>query len=251
MKKILLSALIISSAFSGNFGVDIALIGQLPKGEFKDEGVPKGFGLDINGLWYPSKQFGLGLNVGISQYGNSERQIPFSYYTDLVTITEKTTNDLAYGHLLLKLIPFQGKVRPYFEGLLGMKNLSTTTKLTNENCEDHSGTDYNDCEIASSTNASDNAFSYGGGGGLEIILTSFGGDENSNIEENWDLGIDGVLSLYLNARYMIGAEAEYLKEGAISFSNPEDGPVSTSFDYSKSKTDVLQISIGLNFNFCL
>jgi len=118
MKKILLSALIISSAFSENFGVDIALIGQLPKGEFKDEGVPTGFGLGINGLWYPSKQFGLGLNVGISQYGNSERQIPFSYYTDLITITEKTTNDLAYGHLLLKIIPFQGNVRPYFEGLL-------------------------------------------------------------------------------------------------------------------------------------
>ena len=238
MKKILLSALIISSAFSGNFGVDIALIGQLPKGEFKDEGVPKGFGLDINGLWYPSKQFGLGLNVGISQYGNSERQIPFSYYTDLVTITEKTTNDLAYGHLLLKLIPFQGNVRPYFEGLLGMKNLFTSTKVISENCPEE---DEDTCEIASSTNYSDNAFSYGGGGGLEITLTSFGGDEDS--------GIKGVLSFFINARYMIGAEAEYLKEGAITFSDPQDGPVQTTFDPSTSKTDVLQISLGLNFNF--
>ena len=241
MKKILLSALIISSAFSGNFGVDIALIGQLPKGEFKDEGVPTGFGLGINGLWYPSKQFGLGLNVGISQYGNSERQIPFSYYTDLITITEKTTNDLAYGHLLLKIIPFQGNVRPYFEGLWGMKNLSTTTELTNNNCYDDNETSYDDCEIASSTNYSDNSFSYGGGGGLEISLTSFGGDEDS--------GIEGVLSFFINARYMIGAEAEYLKEGAITFSDPQDGPVQTTFDPSTSKTDVLQISLGLNFNF--
>ena len=238
MKKILLSALIISSAFSGNFGIDIALIGQLPKGEFKDEGVPTGFGLDINGLWYPSKQFGLGLNVGISQYGNSERQIPFSYYTDLVTITEKTTNDLAYSHLLLKLIPFQGNVRPYFEGLLGMKNLFTSTKVISENCPEE---DEDTCEIASSTNYSDNAFSYGGGGGLEITLTSFGGDEDS--------GIKGVLSFFINARYMIGAEAEYLKEGAITFSDPQDGPVQTTFDPSTSKTDVLQINLGLNFNF--
>ena len=230
--------MIISSAFSGNFGIDIALIGQLPKGEFKDEGVPTGFGLDINGLWYPSKQFGLGLNVGISQYGNSERQIPFSYYTDLVTITEKTTNDLAYGHLLLKLIPFQGNVRPYFEGFLGMKNLFTSTKVISENCPEE---DEDTCEIASSTNYSDNAFSYGGGGGLEITLTSFGGDEDS--------GIKGVLSFFINARYMIGAEAEYLKEGAITFSDPQDGPVQTTFDPSTSKTDVLQISLGLNFNF--
>ena len=230
--------MIISSAFSGNFGIDIALIGQLPKGEFKDEGVPTGFGLDINGLWYPSKQFGLGLNVGISQYGNSERQIPFSYYTDLITITEKTTNDLAYVHLLVRIVPFHGKVRPYFEGLLGMKNLSTTTKVISENCPEE---DEDTCEIASSTNYSDNAFSYGGGGGLEITLTSFGGDEDS--------GIKGVLSFFINARYMIGAEAEYLKEGAITFSDPQDGPVQTTFDPSTSKTDVLQISLGLNFNF--
>ena len=236
MKKILLSALIISSAFSGNFGVDIALIGQLPKGEFKDEGVPTGFGLDINGLWYPSKQFGLGLNVGISQYGNSERQIPFSYYTDLVTITEKTTNDLAYVHLLARIVPLQGKVRPYFEGLLGMKNLSTTTKVISENCPEE---DEDTCEIASSTNYSDNAFSYGGGGGLDIMITSIG-DEESDVQ--------GILSFFINARYVMGTEAEYLKEGAITFSDPEEGPVQTTFHPSKSKTDALQINIGLHFD---
>jgi len=240
MKKILF-VLIISGAYSGGFGGSIAFIGQLPQGEFKDEGVPTGFGLDINGLWYPSKQLGLGLNLGISQYGNSERQIPFNYFTDLITITEKTTNDIAYGHLLLKIVPFHGNVRPYFEGLLGIKNLSTTTKLLNENCTDDPDTDHDDCEIASSTNYSDNAFSYGGGGGLEVTLTSFEGDEDSNI--------DGVLSFYINVRYMVGDEAEYLKEGAITFSNPSDGPVQTTFSPSTSKTDVLQISLGLNFNF--
>ena len=123
-----------------------------------------------------------------------------------------------------------------------MENLSTTTELTNNNCYDDNETSYDDCEITSSTNYSDNAFSYGGGGGLEISLTSFGGDEDS--------GIEGVLSFFfINARYMIGAEAEYLKEGAITFSDPQDGPVQTTFDPSTSKTDVLQISLGLNFNF--
>ena len=124
-----------------------------------------------------------------------------------------------------------------------MENLSTTTELTNNNCYDDNETSYDDCEIASSTNYSDNSFSYGGGGGLEISLTSFGGDEDS--------GIEGVLSFFINARYMIGAEAEYLKEGAITFSDPQDGPVQTTFDPSTSKTDVLQISLGLNFNFLL
>ncbi|SVB89983.1 uncharacterized protein METZ01_LOCUS242837, partial [marine metagenome] len=223
MKKILF-VLIISGAYSGGFGGSIAFIGQLPQGEFKDEGVPTGFGLDINGLWYPSGQVGLGLNLGISQYGNSERNIPFNYYTDLVTITEKTTNDLAYGHLLLKLIPFQGKVKPYFEGLLGMKNLSTTTKVISEDCPEEEG-----CEIASSTNYSDNAFSYGGGCGLEITITSIGGEEGLNIEGDAGSTIEGILSFYINARYMLGSEAEYLKEGSITYSEP---PVKTYFDPS-------------------
>ena len=47
----------------------------------------------------------------------------------------------------------------------------------------------------------------------------------------------------------MGNEATYLKEGSITFSNPEDGPVQTTFNPSKSKTDVLQISIGLHFDF--
>ena len=247
MKKILITLIIISCAFSGNFDGAIAFIGQFPQGEFKNEGVPTGFGLDINGLWHPSEQVGLGLNLGISQYGNSERKIPFSGYTDLITITEKTTNDLAYGHLLLKLIPFRGHVRPYFEGLLGIKNLSTTTKIYTENCTDDLDTEYDECEIASSTNASDNAFSYGGGVGLEKTLTSIGGNEDSDFEENEDSVIEGVLSFYINARYMIGGEAKYLKEGDIVYS--DTFPVETSFNPSTSKTDALQISLGLNFSF--
>ena len=60
-------------------------------------------------------------------------------------------------------------------------------------------------------------------------------------EINWikdeDSGIEGVLSFFINARYMIGAEAEYLKEGAITFSDPQDGPVQT-------KTDLQNICFG-------
>ena len=245
MKKILLSALIISSAFSGNFGVDIALIGQLPKGEFKDEGVPTGFGLDINGLWYPSNILGLGINLGGTRYGSSERPEPWSKTIPDVTVTVKTTNDLVYGHLLARVVPLQGKSRLYFEGLLGIKNLFTSTKVISEDCPGDDDT----CELASSRNYTDNAFSYGGGGGLEIILTSFGGDEDSDIKGGEGSDIEGVLSFFINARYMIGAEAEYLKEGAITFSDPQYGPVQTTFDPSTSKTDVLQISLGLNFNF--
>ena len=140
---------------------------------------------------------------------------------------------------LFRIIPFTGNVKPYIETLIGLKNLSTTTELLNENCVDNSETEYDDCEIASSKNASDNAFSYGAGGGLNVKITSIGGEEESDI--------NGVLSFFLNVRYMMGAEAEYLKEGSITFSDPSDGPVQTTFSPSKSKTDVMQISLGLHF----
>ena len=47
MKKILITLIIISYAFSGNFDMAIAFIGQFPQGEFKNEGVPTGFGFDM------------------------------------------------------------------------------------------------------------------------------------------------------------------------------------------------------------
>ena len=241
MKLILSSFFIMTNLLASDFGIEIGLIGQLPQKEFKNEGVPNGIGFDLSGFWKPNPNFGLGLNLGGTQYGSSKRQIPFSYFSSAVTITEKTTNDIFYGHLLFRINLFTGNVKPYFETLIGLKNLSTTTELLNENCVDNSETDYDDCEIASSKNASDNTFSYGYGGGLNVIITSIGGEEESDV--------NGILSFFVNVRYMMGAEAEYLKEGSITFSDASDpGPVQTTFSPSKSKTDVMQISLGLNFD---
>ena len=229
-----------SSAFSQNFGYNIALIGQFPQGEFKDEGVGTGLGLDLNIARYPLDKISWGLNFGGSRYGSSKRKIPFNIFSDLIFFTEKTTNDIMHGHLFLRLIPFHGNIRPYFEGLIGMKNLRTSTKLFNDNCVDNSDTVHNDCKIASSTHASDNSLSYGVGGGLELILT--------HIENKHHTFKKGVLSFFVSARYLLGNKTKYLKEGAIEFTNPEDGPVQTTFNWSASKTDLLQINIGLQYD---
>ena len=101
---------------------------------------------------------------------------------------------------------------------------------------DNSDTNHNDCEIASSTNASDFVFSYGFGGGLDILLSQ-------NFNES------GNLYFFINGRYLYGGEAKYLKQGDIEFSDPENGPVTTNFNWSESATDLLQISFGLMLNF--
>ena len=179
-RKIQLIVLILlSNLFGFNMEGSIGLMGQLPKGELKTQGVPTGFGLDFNGILYPVDQLGFGINIGYGQYGSSSRQIPFNYFSDLITIEEKTTNSIGHGHLFFKLTPFNQKwnVQPYMEGLFGFKYLSTKTALYNNNCYDDPDTSHDDCEIASSTNASDFAFSYGWGGGIDVLLTKI--DEKS------------------------------------------------------------------------
>ena len=116
-----------SSAFPQNFGYNLAVIGQFPQGEFKDEGVGTGLGLDFNIAWYPLDKIALGINFGGSQYGFSQREIPFNQWTN-VGLIEETKNNMAYGNLLLKIIPFKGPVRIFGEGLIGIKNLNTMIK---------------------------------------------------------------------------------------------------------------------------
>ena len=227
----------ISTLLAQNKAGSFSLISQLPQGEVKNQEVPAGFGFDINAIYYPVKELGFGLNAGYSMYGYSERQIPFNYYTDLVYVTEKTTNSIAYGHMFFRVVPFQSNIKPYIEGILGFKNLFTNTEVVNENCNND---DNDNCQIADKTNATDYAFSYGYGGGLEIKLT--------NLRDENDIP-SGEVSFFMNVRYLMGAKAKYLKKGSISFSDPQDGPVATSFDWNESKTDILQIAIGVSLSF--
>ncbi|MAV59318.1 MAG: hypothetical protein CMG07_05140 [Candidatus Marinimicrobia bacterium] len=255
MKK-LFFLYICSFLYSNGLGINLSLIGHLPRGEFKEElkndqgNIANGYGFDINAMYYVNDNFAIGINGGNSIYGNNRRSIPFNYFTDLITITEETKNAISYGHLFFKVLPFQSRVKPYFEGLIGMKNLNTNTRLFNENCTDDPETDHDDCEIAESTNSSDNAFSYGLGLGFEVVLIE---SSSSNLLDSIDKISDeefaGELSFLFSFRYLYGDEAQYLKEGSIEFSNPEDGPVQTSFNYSNSKTDLIQINIGLKVKF--
>ena len=227
-----------STAIEGNIG----LMGLWPKNEFKNQGVPVGLGLDFNGLIYPVQELGFGINLGMSQYGHSKRSVPF-YFSDLVVMTEETKNNILSGHLFFKLTPFNTKwnVQPYIEGLIGFKNLNTETILYNENEIDDPNTLTDEREIAASTNANDTAFSYGYGVGIDVLLTkSFNKNTNQKTSS---------LFFFLNGRYLFGGEAQYLKAGDIEFSDPAEGPVTTTFNWNQSTTDLLNISLGLSLRF--
>ena len=104
MKKIII-LFFISAIYSQGVGLNISLIGHLPRGEFKEElkndqgNAANGWGFDINGMYYVNNNFAIGINGGNSIYGNNRRSIPFNYFTDLISITEETKNAISYGHL--------------------------------------------------------------------------------------------------------------------------------------------------------
>ena len=239
MKKILLLSLI-SISFPQYWGGNISIGAAFPQGEFEDQEVPASIAFDMNALYYINDYAAIGLNLGGSQYGFSEREIPFNQWVALGLI-EETRNSMGYGNLLLKIAPFKGPVKIYGEGLIGLKNLSTTTKLFSQsnNC-DNPETDVNECELASDTNASNTAFGYGIGGGVEVVLTQMKDEEENSM---------GTLSLVVSAKHLWGGDVQYLKEGAITVTPDPDGvdfPI-VDYNWSQSRTDVMHYNIGLHF----
>ena len=239
MKKIIV-LLLLSISFSQYFGGNISIGGAFPQGEFKDQEIPVSLAFDMNALYYINDYAAIGLNLGGSQYGFAEREIPFNQWV-AVGLIEETRNNVGYGNLLLKIIPFKGPIKIYGEGLIGLKNLNTTTKLFSQsnNC-DNPETDINECEIASDTNASDTAFGYGVGGGIEVVLSNMKDEEGNSM---------GTLSLLLSAKHLWGGDVQYLKEGAITVTpdpNGIDFPT-IDYDWSQSRTDVMHYNIGLHF----
>src|SRR5262249_36190789 len=105
---------------------------------------------------------------------------------------------------------------PYFDGLIGLKRLYTTTEISDPSGE----------TIVNRTDLSDTALSYGFGGGLQIPLPK------------------SRFLLDMNLRYLRGARAVYLKEGSIREVNGQ-----VVCDVLSSRTDVLAVQIGVVFRF--
>ena len=240
----LIAVLFITSLHAQGFGFDIGIGGHFPQGEFKDQEVPQSFALDLNGYYYFNGHAAIGLNLGGSQYGFSERDIPFNQWTS-VGLIEQTRNNTFHGNLLLRIIPFKGPVQIYGEALGGFRNLYTETKLfsNSNNCDDPD-TDIDECEIASETNATDTAFGYGLGGGIEVGIASFVDEETQSSSK---------ITLFIEGSYLWGGEIQYLKEGGITVTPDPNGVAfpNVTYDWNESRTDIFQVMVGIGIKFGL
>lgn len=203
----------------------------LPQGPFKDNVENAGVGLTANIGYAPREvPFMVGLEFGFMNYGTDRRREPFSTTIPDVTVDVESSNNFALGHLLLRLQPNTGSIRPYLEGAAGFHYLFTSTSIKNIGGEGE--------EIASSTNLDDITFSLGGGGG--VLIRVWQKDQDDDDEEN---PLSAAM-IDLRLRYLSGGEAEYLKEGSI---RRENGRV--VYDVKRSKTDLLSVQIGVSVTF--
>ena len=205
-----------------NFQVGGYFTPVFPRGEFKENVSNNGYG----GGGFFLVRLGdsplmAGGDFGIVVYGSETHEEPISTTIPSVIVNVRTSNNIFLGHALLRMQPRSGPILPYLDGLIGMKHLFTMTTISD---------DFSVDPIASTTNLSDTAFSYGVGAGVQVPLFS--------PKSGGGIMLDG------SVRYLRGGRADYLRKGSIHEVNGQ-----AFFDVFSSRTDVIAVQIGVTFRF--
>ncbi|MEW6366343.1 MAG: outer membrane beta-barrel protein [Acidobacteriota bacterium] len=210
------------------FEMGAGFVAGVPAGEFGDSLDATGYGFSIRfGYLVGDGPIRVGGDFGFLRYGSEKHsEILLSDIPD-VRVDVETTNNILLGHFFLRAQPRSGAVRPYAEALIGVSYLFTDTSIQNERTGE---------EFASSINLDDSVFSYGFGGGVELVL--WDGMKRAGTPIPIQLLLDGRL------RYLRGSNARYLKEGSISRENDQ-----VTYEILESRTDLLlpEISLALRF----
>lgn len=208
--------------------------GGFPKGTFRDNISHAIGGLNLEFTYSPRKMpLAVGISFGFFEYG-SETFSEFLQATNAdFEIDVRISNIIVLGHLLFRLQPERGRIRPYVDALIGINHLTTSTKIV----EPYSGSD--NYEI-SRNNLNDTVLSYGGDLGIMIVVVEkpLKLRKQSAKKRKWGILID------LRVRYLKGNEARYLIKGSISRVDDE-----LVYDIKRSTTDLLTAQLGITFNF--
>ena len=215
----------------------LSLLIAKPQGDFSKHVSNNGYGLDIDGGYRLGRSpFAIGLSLAFATYGRLERKIPFSYFSDSVKLTETTESKIMMLDPYVKAsLYITRNLSLYIKGFGGYQFLNTSTTLKNDDQVKGGGDNTDEPYIAKSDVFKDGAFNYGYGIGIRVPIPFVNGKGKKPV-------------INIECKWSTGGEAEYLnagKDGSIKFSNPADGPVTTSYFPEKSKTDLLAISIGV------
>jgi len=213
---------------SGQAGLRI--VGGVPQGGLRGN-ISTGGGLQgfIGGWTGPDSPLLVGLDIGALSYGTSTEKVPFSSTVGpRVPVEVSTSNNVLETHLSARLQRRTGRFRPYVEGLAGVKYLFTRTTVGDEEFDDDVGD-----EVAGTTNYDD--FALSGGAGIDIQV--YRQDSTARTVRRIDL--------HLGVQYLMGSEAEYLAEGALTDTNDNGQLAEEELDIRRSRTTFLQPQFGV------
>lgn len=195
--------------------LSVGILSAVPTGDF-GANVDSAGGLSLHlGAGIGESPVTIGGEITYLFYGNESRKVPFSEAVPDALLTVNTDNEIALIHAVARAQPTAGRVRPYADVLFGFEYIYTHTSVEANGPEVSS--------IADTTNLSDFALNFGVGGGAMIQFSS-----------------RHSFRLDLAARYLLGGEADYLRQGAIRRENGQ-----AILDVSRSRTNMAGVYIGL------
>ncbi|MBD3412803.1 MAG: hypothetical protein GF421_00020 [Candidatus Aminicenantes bacterium] len=225
----LLSVPTLASNQQGKFQVGISFEPLIPQGEFGDVLDHMGWGGSLDVFYrIPKSDLMIGTVFAYHVYGWDTRWEPLSMYIPDVWVKVRTSNALIRGHLVLRIQPSFGYMRPYVEGLVGLQHLTTDTRVYDDY-------DYENNLIASTNQLRSTVLSYGLGGGLVMNLSRL---PYKHRRRRFSIMLD------IGIRYLQGGSAEYLIPGDIEVIGD-----TVHYFINRSQTDILTPKIGVTFMF--
>ena len=206
-----------SFQMNGNFQVGI------PLNDFRDNLDEIGFGGGLQFLMHlGDSPLAMGADLSILAYATEHARFSARVGGFTRNYELRTTSHIFLGHAMARFQPrLNGPIHPYIDGMLGFKNLFTSTSLTDRSLGE---------TLESDTDQSDWALSYGGAFGIQI---SFGAEKN--------------VVLDLRCAYLPGQNATYLVRREEPFGGFEyDDPIE-AFEERTSLTNLLLPQIGVTF----
>jgi len=222
MKTFIQSLIITTSILISSFAqpsASFSFTTAIPMGDFSSYSNNVGFGGNLEFFFFsPSERtpYGLGINFSYASYGIHFFVDPES---DELSLSSNRANNFASVHMLFQIAPHTGTVRPYIETLFGGSYIFSFTEV---------GYDY----YTASLWIDDWAWSYGGGVGLKFFATGN------------PLFDSGSTYIDIKVRYLLSTEITYLDRNSVEYYGDE-----VYYSLSKSKADMLTVSIGFFFFF--
>ena len=219
----------------GEVRAEVSFAMGIPQGTFDARLEREAFGLLVfAGGRVPRSPLVLGSEIGFMNYGTGSRlRIHRTVFDDgidpdlalpLEALNVAVTNTMWMGHLVVRLQPATGVIQPYLDGIAGLRYFVTRIGVESDVVVFRRG-------LSQDSRITDLAFSYGAGGGFEVLLYEQTSDWNDRT---------ATVSLHGGLRYLFTTEAEYA--GRASFTEIDDQIV---VGLGRSRTEMFVPTFGI------